>query len=80
MEVLDLDLAGWFNPFWPRSGGYVRVVCDIEWPRIKLRYTLRRGNQVVVSGEEQLVDMNYLMTVNRSPMSDRLRYEKPNAG
>ncbi|MDM0074691.1 DUF3016 domain-containing protein [Variovorax sp. J2P1-59] len=76
IEVLDIDLAGWFEPFRTRSYGDVRILRDITWPRIKLRYTLTRGDQVVASAEEQVSDLNYLMTVNRYSVSDRLRYEK----
>ena len=57
-------------------GANVRIVRDITWPRIKLRYTLTRGDQLVVSAEEQLSDMNYLASVNRYWSADRLRYEK----
>jgi hypothetical protein len=81
IEVLDIDLAGWFEPF-PRfrSGGgdysHLRIMRDITWPRIKLRFELTHDGQVVTRGEEQVVAMNYLMTVNIYSPSDRLRYEK----
>ncbi|MDM0018298.1 DUF3016 domain-containing protein [Variovorax saccharolyticus] len=76
IEVLDIDLAGWFGPFTFRTGIDLRVLRDITWPRIKLRYTLSRGDRVLASGEQHLSDLNYLMTVNRYSGSDRLRYEK----
>lgn len=76
IEVLDIDLAGWFEPFRLRTGTDVRVLRDITWPRIKLRYTLTRGDRVIASAEERVADLNYLMTVNRYGSSDRLRYEK----
>ena len=76
IEVLDIDLAGWFEPFRLRTGTDVRVLRDITWPRIKLHYTLARGDRVIASAEEQVVDLNYLVTVNRYGSSDRLRYEK----
>ena len=76
IEVLDIDLAGWFGPFTWRTGIDLRVLRDITWPRIKLRYTLSRGDRVLASGEQHLSDLNYLMTVNRYSGSDRLRYEK----
>src|SRR5262245_16602301 len=37
IEVLDVDLAGRFEP-WHRFGHDVRYMRDITWPRIKLRY------------------------------------------
>ena len=76
IEVLDIDLAGRFEPLRTSSGANVRIVRDITWPRIKLRYTLTRSDQLVVSAEEELSDMNYLASVNRYWSADRLRYEK----
>ena len=49
---------------------------EVTWPRIKLRYALTRGDQLLASGEEQLIDQNYLMMTNRYFVGDRLRYEK----
>lgn len=76
IEVLDIDLAGHFEPFRFRHGGDVRIVRDITGPRIKLRYTLTRGGQVLASAEEQLRDMNFMHGGNRYLGGDRLRYEK----
>ena len=77
IDVLDIDLAGHFEPFRFRGGADVRIVRDVTWPRIKLRYTLSRDGQVVAGAEEQISDMNYLASANRYPSTDRLRYEKP---
>ena len=76
IEVLDIDLAGHFEPFRFRNGPDVRIVRDITLPRIKLRYTLTRRDQLVASAEENLSDMNFLMSANRYSSGDRLRYEK----
>ena len=76
IEVLDIDLAGRFEPFHSRFGSDVRIVRDITWPRIKLRYALTRGDHTVAGAEEWVTDMNYLMSSNRYSSSDRLRYEK----
>jgi hypothetical protein len=76
IEVLDIDLAGWFEPFTFRSGAQVRVMRETTWPRIKLRYTLTRGDQALASVEEQVSDLNYLNESNRYFTGDRLRYEK----
>jgi hypothetical protein len=54
----------------------VRVFRDVSWPRLRLRYTITRGDVVSESREEQLADMNYLASFNRYAKSDRLRYEK----
>ncbi|MDM0108942.1 DUF3016 domain-containing protein [Variovorax sp. J22R24] len=77
IEVLDIDLAGWFEPFRFRTyADNVRILREITWPRIKLRYTLTRGGEVTASAEEHVAALNYLMTVNPYSVSDRLRYEK----
>lgn len=76
IEVLDIDLAGHFEPFRFRNSSDLRIVREVTIPRIKLRYTLRRGDQVIASAEEHLSDMNFLMTRNRYASGDRLRYEK----
>jgi hypothetical protein len=76
VEVLDIDLAGGFEPFATRSATELRILRDVTWPRIKLRYTLTRDGAVVASAEERVSDQNYLMSSNRYPGSDRLRYEK----
>jgi hypothetical protein len=76
IEVLDIDLAGHFEPWRSASAGDVRIVRDVTWPRMQLRYALTRGGQVVAQGEERVSDMNFLVGGNRYSDSDRLRYEK----
>ena len=76
IEVLDIDLAGRVEPFRSRVGADVRVVRDISWPRMELRYTLTHGGQATASREERLSDLNYLSSFNRYSSGDRLRYEK----
>lgn len=75
IEVLDIDLAGHFEPFRFR-GADVRVVRDVTPPRIKLRYTLSRDDRTVASAEEQVSDLNFLTSIGRYSSTDRLRYEK----
>ncbi|HRO58774.1 MAG TPA: DUF3016 domain-containing protein [Burkholderiaceae bacterium] len=75
IEVLDIDLAGQVEPWHARTAD-VRIVREIDWPRIALRYTLRDGNEVLASGEEQLTDMSFLRSANLYDRNDRLRYEK----
>ena len=77
VEVLDIDLAGDFQPLRWASLSDVRVVRDIASPRITLRYTVKLGDRVVTGPEEQLSDMNFLWGHNRYSSGDRLRYEKP---
>lgn len=76
IEVLDIDLAGGFEPWRGPGAADLRVLRGVTWPRIKLRYTLNRSGEVVSSAEELVSDMNYLLTANRYARSDRLRYEK----
>ena len=76
IEVLDIDLAGRVEPLRSRIGSDVRVIRDISWRRMTLRYTLTHGNQTTPSREERISDLNYLSSFNRYPSGDRLRYEK----
>lgn len=76
IEVLDVDLAGRFEPFRFRSGADVRIVRNVTWPRMRMRYALTDGGQVTSSSEELVADLNYLMSINRYSSGDRLRYEK----
>lgn len=75
IEVLDIDLAGRFE-WWRPFANNVRVVRDITWPRIKVRYVLRQDDRVLSSGEEAITDLDYLAHVNAASYSDPLRYEK----
>lgn len=77
VEVLDIDLAGDFQPLRWANLSDVRVVRDIASPRITLRYTVKQGDRVVTGPEEQLSNMNFLWHHNRYSSGDRLRYEKP---
>lgn len=77
IEVLDIDLAGDFEPHRLARMSDVRVVRDVTIPRMTLRYTLKQGDRVVTGSEEQLSDMAFLWTHNRYSGGDRLRYEKP---
>jgi len=73
IEVLDIDLAG---EIWPRSSRDIRVLRGrADWPRMQLRYTLRDGDQVLRSGEEQLSDMSYMMSSLSLNQSGPYAYE-----
>lgn len=73
IEVLDIGPLGAISlPQQLRRAGRARG----HPSRIKLRYTLRRGDQVIASAEEHLSDMNFLMPRMRYASGDRLRYEK----
>jgi len=74
VEILDIDLAGRIAPWRPQLNG-VRLMDDVTWPRIKLRYTLE-SNGVVTSAEESVADMSYLAHVHAYFSGHRLVYEK----
>ena len=74
VEILDIDLAGRIAPWRPQLNG-VRLMDDVTWPRIKLRYTLER-NGVITSAEESVADMSYLARAHTYFSGDRLGYEK----
>ncbi|MES3023383.1 MAG: DUF3016 domain-containing protein [Pseudomonadota bacterium] len=76
VEVLDVDLAGRIDPYFSNQQD-VRVMRNAaDWPSMRLRYTLRSGEQVISSGEQDLRNMMYLNRTNRHDLSDGLRYEK----
>jgi len=75
VTVLDVDLAGRFEPWHPLAT-HIRFMRDITWPRIKLRYTLEENGVVQSSNEEVLADQNYQAHAGTYLNSDPLRYEK----
>jgi len=75
IEVLDIDLAGYFRPV-GRAGEGVRILDQATWPRIRLRYALTRDGAVLGQGEEYLIDQNYLTYAYVGSTTDSLRYEK----
>jgi hypothetical protein len=75
VDVLDIDLAGRFEPARPLAAD-VRILRDTDWPRIRLRYTLEDNGVVRSSREETLIDQNFRAHAAFYPPSDPLRYEK----
>ena len=75
MEILDVDLAGRFEP-WRGAAYDARYLRDETWPKITVRYVLEDGGRVVSSCSETIVDRHYL----RRPVPERagpaLRYER----
>ncbi|MPY73286.1 MAG: DUF3016 domain-containing protein [Alphaproteobacteria bacterium] len=75
IEVLDIDLAGRFE--WWRPYAYdVRILRDITWPRMKLRYVLDENGRRVACPEEFVSDQAYLMNAAMRSSMDPLKYEK----
>lgn len=75
IEVIDIDLAGRFE-LWRINARDLRLMREVTWPRIEVRYTLEQNGVVVESGEEAVTDLNYLMRAGIAYSSDPLRYEK----
>jgi hypothetical protein len=74
IEVLDVDLAGRFEP-WRAHDYDLRVLTGATWPRINVRYTLSENGRVLLSAQETVIDQYYLARPARAS-SDPLRYEK----
>ena len=75
IEIRDIDLAGRFEPWRARTRD-VRVLRDITWPRIVLRWTLEEDGAVVAAAEETLRDHGYLGRAADRPADDLLHFEK----
>lgn len=75
IDVLNVDLAGSYEPWRPRFYD-VRIMRDITPPRFKVRYTLKDGGKVLMSGEENVTDMTYLWGSSARFSSERFAYEK----
>ena len=62
LRILDIDLAGDFEPWNGPNFQDVRVLKDIYPPRIKLQFTLQdRDGKVLGEGERELRNLSYLM-------------------
>ncbi|MEP4888431.1 MAG: DUF3016 domain-containing protein [Aliiglaciecola sp.] len=82
ITVTDLDLAG---EVWPSAfvgmgtgGGEVRVVKQLDIPRMTFSYSLTDTNGVVLHSAEEvkLKDMTFMDNANFLSRNDSLRYEK----
>jgi hypothetical protein len=74
IEVLQVALAGTRSrtigaSFRTLNGG-------ADWPRILLRYNLQAPGQPAISGQEWVVDLDYLHGLTGARNSDSLFYEK----
>ncbi len=75
IEVLDVDLAGEVRLGSVRDYRILRG--GVDWPRIKLRYSLQAGGSTLKAGEQNLTDMHYLFgTRTVSPREGALPYEQ----
>jgi len=60
MDVLDVNLAGDF-PATQSLSHEIRVMREIDWPSMKVRYTLKSGGKES-KGEATMSDMAYLQS------------------
>lgn len=75
ITITDIDLAGRFDPQ-PGGNDRVRIMRDVDWPRIELHYTLQQDGRTLADADASLSDMNYLMHSSLRRSTDPLRYEK----
>lgn len=75
VSVVDVNLAGELE--WVRSASRrLRVMRDVGWPMIEMRYTLKSGDRVLREGQERVSDMGYLMSRPMAADFQRLAYEE----
>lgn len=75
VEVLDIDLAGQFEP-WHFELRDVRIMRDTTPPKIRLRYTLSEGGRVLRQDEVRLVDRTYLSDPRARNSDGRFSHDK----
>ena len=75
VEVLDIDLAGRHEP-WRAFTYNARILRGITWSSITLRYSLRGNGALLLSAEERVSDLAYLMRRQGRYASQPLPYEK----
>jgi hypothetical protein len=75
VDVLDLDLAGRFEPIRPLAHD-TRILRDITWPRVTLRYTLEVDGVIRAADMVTLADQRYRARPSVYQPNDPLRYEK----
>ncbi len=70
-----IDLAGLDQPSFGAAQG-VRVVTDITPPRFRLRYALKERGRTVLTAEEVVSDINFLLRANRLSSGQTFFYER----
>jgi hypothetical protein len=75
VEVLDIDLAGREHPS-PAATGIRILRGRADYPALTFRYTIEAAGKTLQSGQERLIDLNYLQGVNAVRQSEPLFYEK----
>lgn len=76
INVTNVDLAG---HVWPTFGGGavdMRVIREIDIPRMSFSYSLTENNEVIKTADVSLKDMAFMNRGSTIRNSDLLRYEK----
>jgi hypothetical protein len=74
VEVLQVNLAGELE--WVRGAERIRVMREIGWPLIEVRYTVRQGGAVSSEGTARISDMAYLSQSRPSEVQGPLGFER----
>jgi len=77
VEITDIDRAGRYEPMLGPRMDSVRILRNIDAPRLDLSFRRYAADgQLLDEGERRLRDMMYLNNVNMLSSTDPLRYEK----
>jgi len=77
VEITDIDRAGRYEPMFGSRMDSIRILRNIDAPRLDLNFRRYAADgQLVDEGERKLRDMMYLNNVNTLSGTDPLRYEK----
>ncbi len=77
LRITDVKMAGDFEPLRGPNAGQIRIIKDIDPPRINLEFKLTDANgKVLKEGVRKISDINFLSTINPYFPDDTLRYEK----
>ncbi len=77
--VLNIDMAGAYEPWQTPNLTNTRIIRDIYPPKFSLQYLWRDGSgKIKVNKQETVSDLNYLMLLDSRQYNpnDPLRYEK----
>jgi hypothetical protein len=74
VEVLEVNLAGELE--WVRGAERIRVMREIGWPLIEMRYTVRQGGIVSSEGTARISDMAYLSQGRPNEVQGPMGFER----
>ncbi len=77
LTILDIQLAGRYEPWRGPSGQDIRVISDNTQPRMLIKFReLNASGQMVTEGERTLTDPAFLQHTRATNDIDPLRFEK----